>query len=338
MIRQTKAISGRQTVLSIVIITILIVIGAGIVTIQYRFNPAVLQKDTIVSGVAKNSLSSPASAAQSLIPLPQGLIPLMAGEIFEAQNLSDKINGKAELYLSAGFTRLVSQRFKDEGESDRWLEAYIYDMANGRNAFSVFSAQRREDSRSLDLATHSYQTPNALFFVHGRYYVEIIASEASDQALQSMKLLAEKFIQSTRTETTTINEMELFPKQDLVADSISLVSSDAFGFEGLDKVYTAEYEMGGGVLMAYLTRRESENEADKLSQAYHNFLVTFGGQPVATELPIKNAYLVEILDTYEIIFFQGAYMAGVREAEGIDQAKELIIRLYNRLKEVSGES
>ncbi len=245
---------------------------------------------------------------------------------------------KRNCTLSAGFTRLVSQRFKDERESDLWLEAFVYDMADGRNAFSVFSAQRREDAVPLDITTHSYRTPNALFFVHGSYYVEIIASEASEKVLQPMKLLAESFIRNTRAETTTINEMELFPKQGLVADSISLISSDAFGYEGLDKVYTAEYELDGGGLMAYLSRRQSKDEAEKLANAYRKFLITFGGQAIENQLPVKDAHLVEILDTYEIIFFHGAYMAGVREAATIEQAKELVIRLYNRIKEVSGES
>ena len=67
-------------------------------------------------------------------------------------------------------------------------------------------------------------------------------------------------------------------------------------------------------------------------------MVTFGGQAVETQLPIKDAQLVEILDTYEIIFFYGEYMAGVREAANIDQAKKMVLRLYERLKEVSGES
>ena len=67
-------------------------------------------------------------------------------------------------------------------------------------------------------------------------------------------------------------------------------------------------------------------------------MVNFGGQAIETQLPIKDAQLVEILDTYEIIFFYGAYMAGVREAVTIDQAKKLALRLYDRIKEVSGES
>jgi hypothetical protein len=305
---------------------------------QYRYNPAVLQKDALLPAADKFSRSSPPSAEKSFLPLPHGLVPLTAGEIFEAQNLSDKINGKAELYLSAGFARLVSQRFKDERASDLWIEAFLYDMTNGHNAFSVFSAQRREDGIPLDLTRYSYRTSNALFLVHGRYYIEMIASEASERVVQPMTSLAERFIHNTRTETAVINEMELFPQQDLVADSIALISSDAFGYEGLDKVYTAEYELDGAGLMAYFSRRQTVADAEKLSTSYWNFLVNFGGQSIEAQLPIKDAQLVEILDTYEIIFFYGAYMAGVREAATIDQAKKMALRLYDRIKEVNGDS
>jgi hypothetical protein len=338
MIRENKHISSRQTFSSLAILTTLIIIGTGVILAQYRFNPAVLQKEALLATADQTSRSSLPSSDKSFLPLPQGLAPLTAAEIFETQNLSDKINGKAELYLSAGFARLVSQRFKAERASDLWIEAFIYDMTDSHNAFSVFSAQRREDGVPLDITPHSYRTPNALFFIHGSYYVEIIASEASERVAQPMKMLAARFIRNTRTKTAVINEMELFPQQDLVADSIALISSDAFGYEGLNKVYTAEYELDGTRLMAYFSRRQTGADAEKLASAYRDFLVNFGGQEIEIQLPIESAQLVEILDTYEIIFFYGAYLAGVREAATIDQAKKLVLRLYDRLKEVSGES
>jgi hypothetical protein len=338
MINENKHSSSRQTFSSLVILTILVFIGAGVIMSQYRHNPAVLQKDALVPTAAKIDRSSQPASDESFLPLPPGLVPLTASEIFDSQTLSDKINGKAELYLSAGFVRLTSQRFKDESGSDLWIEAFLYDMNNSQNAFSVFSAQRREDGISLGITPHSYQTSNAIFFVHGNYYVEIIASEASERVVSPMKLLAESFIRNTHTETAVINEMELFPHQDLVPDTIVLISSDAFGFEGLDKVYTAEYELDGASLMAYFSRRQTGDEAEKLSSAYRNFLLDFGGQAIETQLPIKNGHPIEILDTYEIIFFYGAYMGGVREAATIDQAKKMALRLYERIKEVSGES
>jgi hypothetical protein len=106
---------------------------------------------------------------EAFVPLPEGIQPFAATEIFETNNLSDKINGKAELYLSAGFNRLVSQRFRDERATDLWMEVFVYNMGNNQKAFSVFSSQRREDMEPLGLAKYACRTSNALFLVQGCY-------------------------------------------------------------------------------------------------------------------------------------------------------------------------
>jgi hypothetical protein len=211
-------------------------------------------------------------------------------------------------------------------------------MDNGQNAFSVFSAQRREGAAKLDLTRYAYRTSNALFLVHGRFYIEIIASEATERAFNPVKLLAENFIANTATQTVTIQEKDLFPVQGLVADSISLISTDAFGFDRLNQIYTAEYELGQQRLMAFLSRRQETRAAQDLASAYQKFLETFGGQNIDVNLAIKDAKLIEILETYEVSFSCGPFMAGVREAGSKEQAVNLALQLYKRLKEVIDES
>jgi hypothetical protein len=333
VIRENKKSSQRQTLLSMVILSILVGIGVGIFITQSEFNPAVLQKNALLPKPDQDKSSSLLTPDASFVPLPAGIQPLTSREIFDIHNLSDKINGKAELYLSAGFTRLVSQRFKDERATDLWMEAFVYDMGNSQNAFSVFSAQRRQNTESLDLAQYAYSTPNALFLIHGRYYVEIIASQVSDQLRQSLKMMAKTFIRNTPAEATTVNETELFPKQELAANSVVLISSDAFGYDGFDRIYTAEYEINDHRLMAYLSHRGTAREAKELVSAYVEFLMAYGGQNLETQLPIKDARLIEILDTYEIVFSHGPYLAGTREAATINQAKTLANRLFHRIKE-----
>ena len=63
-----------------------------------------------------------------------------------------------------------------------------------------------------------------------------------------------------------------------------------------------------------------------------------GGQALDVTLPLQNAHLVEILDTYEVIFAYGPFLAGVREAGAPDLATNLAIQLFNQLKEGAGES
>jgi hypothetical protein len=320
-----------------VVLSILMVIGLGIFITQFRFNPGVLQKNAFLPEPNKNQPSSPLAPNASFVPLPEGVQPLTSTETYDARNLSDKIDGKAELYLSAGFTRLVSQRFRDGREVDLWMEAFVYDMGNSQNAFSVFSAQRREDAENLDLTQHAYRTPNALFLTHGRYYLEIIASKASTQVLQPVKKMAETFINNIPVEVSNVNETELFPKQELVKNSIVLISSNAFGYDGFDKIYTAEYKVDDHRLTAYLSHRKTPEEAKKMASAYTQFLLAYGGQNIEEKLPIKDARLIKILDTFEIVISHDSYLAGIREAATIDGAKMLALELYHRIKEGSNE-
>ena len=338
VIREINRKSRRQTFLSMVILSILMVIGVGIFLAQYQYNPAVLQKDALLPEPNKDKPSSQLFPNASFVPLPEGVQPLTATEIFDASNLSDKINGKAELYLSAGFTRLVSQRFTDKRAADLWIEVFVYDMGNSQNAFSVFSAQRRKDAESLSLAQYAYRTSNALFLIHGFYYVEIIASKGSEDVLAPVKIMAETFIRNTPAEAATVNETVLFPEEKLVKNSIALISSDAFGYDGFKKIYTAEYEFDDHSLMAYLSHRRTPAEAKELASNYTKFLLAFGGQNIEEQLSIKDARLIKILDTYEIVFSHDSYLAGIRDAATINQAKMLAIRLYNRINEGGNES
>ena len=335
VIRENNKYSRRQTASSLAILGILVIIGFGIFWAQFNHNPSILQKELFLQPPAKQYDSAPTAITGAIISSPPGLVPFTAPESFDAQNLSDKINGKAELYLSAGFVSLSSQRFKDENDPSLWIEAFVYDMDNGENAFSVFSSQRRDGAAPLELTPYAYRTSNALFFVHGRFYVEMIASEATDRAFSPMKLLAGNFIRTTAARTVSIQEKDLFPAQNLVNDSIALIATDAFGFERLNQVYTAEYDFGNYQMMAFLSRRQESRAAQDLASAYQEFLKTFGGRHQDVNLPIEGAELVEILETYEIIFSCGPYLAGVREADNKEHAINLAVQLYESLKGVS---
>ena len=267
--------------------------------------------------------------------MPDQLAGMTPVESFDAQNLSDKINGKAELYLSSGFKGLESQRFSRRGQSQPWLEMFAYDMGKFENAYSVFSVQRRDNAASVDLVEYAYQTDNALFLVHGPYYLEIIASEPSEEMRASMGLLARGFIGQTQVAREAISENLLFPKENLEADSVARIPANAFGYERLDKVFTAVYLIEDSEMTAFLSHRESAAEAAELAEAYRQFLIQFGGEARKADLSIKNAVLINILDSYEIVFSAGPYFAGIREAADPRQAETLALKLYQRLKTVS---
>jgi hypothetical protein len=323
--------SARQTAISLIVLAVLAAIAVAGYSTQFRFNPAVLNFLQAAAATSKTS-----AAAESLMDLPEGLSPLSPPERFDRETLSDKIDGKAELYLSAGFVRLDCQRLALAGQPDLWIEGFIYDMGSPENAYAVFSTQRRADAVPTDLAEFAYRAENAFFFVHGHFYIELIASGTDDRLAASMDALARAFISSRPLAQAAIAERDLFPRRGLAAAGISLIPSDAFGFAGLDRVFAANYTLDGQDMTAFLSRRADPREAAALADAYVDFLKTYGGEVIASDDPIPGAAIVAVLEMYEIVFAQGPFLAGVHEAPSRDHALMLAKELAAKLKEAPG--
>jgi Family of unknown function (DUF6599) len=326
---------GRQTRIALSALACLLAIAAGLLWSQSRFNPAVVN---FLQGAADRAKGLPAApvSAEPILPLSEGLSPLTPPEHFDRETLSDKIDGKAELYLSAGFVRLDCQRLALADRPDLWVEVFIYDMGSFENAYAVFSAQRRADAAMLDFAEFAYRAENALFFVHGPFYLEMIASGTDDRLRTSMDALARAFIRSRAVAQAAIAEHDLFPKSGRVENSIRLIPADAFGVAGLDRVFTATYTLGGAEVTAFLSRRADAQQAAAQAGAYVDFLKTYGGEVKASDEPVPGGTVVAILDMVEVVFAQGPFMAGVHEAPDRDRTLMLARELAARLKEVPG--
>jgi hypothetical protein len=273
---------------------------------------------------------------QTIVTPPPGLEPLNSPEVFDPESLYEKINGQAELYLSAGFVRLKSQWFAEAKDTDSMFEVYIYHMGNGINAFSVYSVQRRGDIQKVDLAQFAYQTESSLYLVHGPYYLEIIATTPSENILSKMTSLAQNFIKNTHVDTKLIKGLEFFPKENLDQESISLIAKNAFGFDGLDRVFTATYNIDGSKVTAFISKRKTPQEAKYLAIDFHKHFITFGGKDIKPDVVIKDAKMVEIMDTFEIMFSLNSYLAGVHEASTKIQAEAMAEVLATKLQEALG--
>jgi len=307
------------------ILAVLVIIAGGILMAQARYEPG---KWRAQSHEAATTADTPASDTTMEVA---GLRPMGPPETYDAATLSDKINGKAELYLAAGFERLACQRFALADDPAVWLERFVYTMQAAPGAFAVYSQQRRPQAQPLTLAADAYQAANGLFLVQGVHYLEIIGSEASDTLQARMIDLARAFIQAHPATQAAVDERALFPKEGLAADSIALTPANAFGFERLDRIYTADYAGDGHHAMAFISRRASAAEAAELADAYADYLLTYGGQKVQTPDGAPPVTIIAILDQYEIVLHRGDLLAGVHEADDLAYGLALAAKLYANL-------
>ncbi len=319
-----------ETLVGIVILLALGAVATWVFLKQSRYDPAVFTPTVSPQGKALSGALGGAGASPFQPFLPEGLTPLSAAEVFVPETLSEKINGKAELYLSAGFVRLTCQRFARTGQGESWVEVFLYEMEGQRNAFSVFSSQRRADGVDTDFTRFAYHSRNALFFTHGHQYVEVVAS--NEEMLEEMLAFGRAFVGETAEGGGEVNELALFPREGLDEESISLLSSDVFGYDGLNNVFIAHYKLDGQRFTLFLSARKDREEAESLASAYRSFLLENGGQQLESAAGIPGLKVVEILGNYEFIFTYHHFLAGVHEADDAERAGLLAERLQQALR------
>ena len=311
--------------LSLYLLALLVVIGGGILWLQKSYDPTVWRSQ------AGSATGQPPGRED----LPKGLSPLSPAESYNAENLSDKINGKAELYLGAGFKGLEARRLGLTAAPGPWMERYVYDMGGYRNAFSVFSVQRRGDTQPVDISDHAYLSSNGLFLAHGPYYLEIVASEASSLMQSHITALGAAFVASHPVETITLPELNLLPPDQLVPNTTKLIAESAFGIQGLDWIYTAGYATEKAKALAFIAKRLTNGRARASADAFIDFWKEYGGEDVPPPGRFKGASIVLILDNHEIAMVHGPYLFGVHEANSLEFGLDVMERLRRAVEEGS---
>jgi hypothetical protein len=255
-------------------------------------------------------------------------------ETYNSENLYEKIDGKAPLYTESGFEKLLTQRFADKNKQDLMMEIYIYDMGNVRNAFCVYSTQRRAEAEPLLAMKFAYKAGNALFLVHGKYYIELIGFSEADSLSKAMIEAAQKCRTNlTDSGENDIPELNLFPSENLIAESDKFYLKDAFGFEGLTNTFTAQYKFGNNNITAFFGKCRDKKTAQQTAENYCNFLVNNGGIIKQAANKIPECRIVDLSGSTEIIFTTGTFVAGVHEAENQQTAEKLAETLFDKLNE-----
>ncbi|GAB6127165.1 DUF6599 family protein [Humidesulfovibrio idahonensis] len=356
-----KMVSPAQNAASLAVLALLCAVAAWVLTTRQQLNPAVevaLRAPALKAGQPAGSSANPAAsgaenateagapgaaksgALASLLPESgPGLKPLAQAESFTPVTLSDKIDGKAELYLSAGFAAMACRSYQAGGAR---IEVYLYRMKSADAAFAVFSGQRRPGAAQSALAKNAYLTENALFLTSGAHYLEVIADRAGAKApLEALAKavlagVGESPADARKTGGAAAQPQDLFPKAGLKADSVRLAVADAFGCQGLTSMYTAEYDAGpasaGGGATAFVSRRKTPAEAQATAQLYQRFLTDNGYAVAAQAGAPAGSVVLSMTGSVELLFVRGAFLLGVHDAADLSTALKLAAALDAELK------
>jgi len=334
MAQRKIKVGSTQRLIGYGILALLGLITLWLLVQQSRFNPAVdLALRAPLQGRPQVAVSTPRATA-ALLPEVSRFAPLAPTESFGPENLSDKIDGKAELYLAAGFQEMSCRRFGLAAAGQAQVEVFLYDMGAAPNAFAVFSGQRRPGSPNIPLTTNAYATANALFFTQARFYVEIVADRAAPGLQDSLEDYAKALLAKIPREKGEAPVLAApFPPEGLARDTVRLCTADSFGCEGLNNMLTGEYTLRRGKATGFMAIRDTPEEAQGEARRYLDFLAANGYQKMqAPEAPADTQVFV-LDNSFEMVFVQGRTLAGVHDATSLAAAMELAGKLRSKLRE-----
>jgi hypothetical protein len=302
---------------------------------QARFDRAVFDAQVMQAGLGDagaGEVSGPDIASLA----PAEFSPMSDTESFDRVTLSDKINGKADGYLDAGFLHLTCRRFMSESLPDQWFEFYLYDMEIPRNAFSIYSKQKRDGVADQDFTEFAYATENAVFLASGKYYIEIISAAQDPDLVTGMIQMAENFIRQYSEAGFTLPELAYLPTEGLDAKSVSLIPKDGFGYSEFNNIFTGTYQIGESRVMAFVSIRETSEEAAALVEGYDSILSEFVGEERATPETdrVPGLVIVDLFGEYELFFARDNILAGVHGVADRKVGEKLAGDLFNRINDV----
>lgn len=340
-----------ESAVSVFLSAVLLLIALAVFIKQFDFDMGRFGMDAAASGPLPQILKTGAVQKPPFdFPLPAGFKKLSEIETYTAENLFEKIDGKASLYIESGFVKLFTQRFVSETEDAMWFELFLFDMAHIKNAFSVYSVQKRPDTGPFSAMEFAYTAGNALYFVHGRYYIELVGSLESAGLHGAMAELAGKLAARVNVgEVEKIPELALFPQENLVAGSAKLYLSNALGFDGFSDTFVCQYKVGDESITAFISKCSDSKDSQAAAIKYGNFLIENGGKhkPATDQtlqgnefvrLPmldknVKSLSIIGFYGTTEIISSIGPYVAGIHEAKNQKSAEKLAVQLIGKISD-----
>ena len=329
---KVRSPSSRESALSLGVLVVLGIVLAWVLRQQAHFNPAVTVAATAATAASEGpgATNVPDIVAQ----WPAGMRPMSAAEAFTPATLSDKIDGKAELYLSAKFVALKCQRVTLTEAPGAWMEVFLFDMGKPANAFAVYSSQKRPGVTEAQVGDYGYVAGNQLCLVHGQYYIELVGADDQPALMKAADGLARHFVATLAVgaHANVNQEQALFPSEGLLAGTISLVATDVFGFDRLQNVFIGRYREGQDEMALFIASRGTPAAAVQMAGEFRGFLLKdCGGKEATPPAGLPGAVLVDLDGSFDGVLTVGSFMAGVHQAPNRDAAARWMLRLHERL-------
>jgi hypothetical protein len=136
--------------------------------------------------------------------------------LYTPGNLSNYIDGGAELYISYNFQNALSLKYTDAAENE--IAVDIFDMGTSLDAFGVFAHSR--ETIATDFGQGSEYAAGLLTFWKDRYYVSILAYPETPARKEIIFELGRTIAEAIKNEGPLPPILALLPTENLLPETV----------------------------------------------------------------------------------------------------------------------
>ena len=227
-------------------------------------------------------------------------------EVFNPDNLFDRINGAAPLFIENNFREMTSMEYKKGAD---YITIQAYRHATPEDAFGMYSSERSSDLAYLPIGGEAQGDKTNLYFFAGNMYLKIWSNSAGDVSGE-LQTIGKGLAETIDPNAAYPLAVRLFPKEGKVPYSDSYITSNFIGHEFLRAVYTAKYECNGQSFQLFILDGGSAEGVKEVLTQYMAF--TKQSQELKEgELLIKDRYNGDIPSIWK-----GRYLIGLFNENG----------------------
>jgi hypothetical protein len=252
-------------------------------------------------------------------------------DVFSANNLYERINGRAELYLAYDVISMTTATFiKDDAWGD-FLEVSVFDMGNPVNAFGIFSIERFPGEPPLHLGRLSYRSDANIYIWKGSYYIVVVSSGQLEEMGRKTLDLATKVTDVLPDSLEPVWGLSAFPRESLILDTIRYFHVDAMGLDFMQHTYTAVYHLREGDITAFISRKDSPQAAAVIVARYTKYSAEYGRGSELHKVDDADLNLCDMQGTFDVIFHKGRLVGGVTAVDDPDTALKFTAQLFKAM-------
>ena len=236
-------------------------------------------------------------------------------EIFNRDNLYERIDGAAPLFIENNFQEMTSAVYTSDSD---YITVQIYRHATPEDAFGMYASERSPDMEFYPgIGGEAQGDGYGLYFFVGPIYVKMSANNESERISAAMKAIATGFAGKIGFEGAYPSIIHSFPKEGMIPHSAAYITQNYIGHEFLKPVYTVNYELFGKKFQAFVIDAKTTDNAKQILSDYFKF--TKQSNPL-TE---GNVLIQDHYNGSIPIVWKGRYLIGAFDETGGAFPKEI---------------